>query len=323
MISINSNTQKKEQVSMITTIKKNVVYSFRFTLFILIRFVYYVMYTYGIWAKPPPPVTITSLSDDYIKLQTSKFLQSYENPTTDMFSMNIEKCFYNPKLHALAIEDADNELEKTWKRRIMFETTPRGNIIMHYDAYKQGFVYYGDNSNIPYYVINAAVMKYVLMFRCRDFFIDDKITPENMHSPLLDIHNKPDTPPETDTITSATDVKPSETPVLKSSAFAKLKSYNTVSGKLNIDNSKKQVVERSSKDDEKKESESEEKIYTRNKIIYSGKISNFKLLQTPKLVKRVAFSSALVDGLKSNSDAQNRVFNYRDFKKLKEKQSVE
>lgn len=319
MISTTSNTQKKEQVSMITTIKKNVVYSFRFTLFILIRFVYYVMYTYGIWAKPPPPVTITSLSDDYIKLQTSKFLKSYANPNTETFSINIEKCFYDPKLHALAIEDADNELEKTWKRRIMFETTPRGNIIMHYDAYKQGFVYYGDNSNIPYYVINAAVMKYVLMFRCRDFFIDDKITPENMHSPLL---NKPDTPVEKDT--TSTNVKPSETPALKSSAFAKLKSYNTVSGKLNTDNSKKQVGERSSKDDKKKESEEEEeKKYTRNKIIYSGKISNFNLLQTPKVVKRVAFSSGLLDGLKSNSDAQNRVFNYRDFKKLKEKQSAE
>jgi hypothetical protein len=46
-------------------------------------------------------------------------------------------------------------------------------------------------------------------------------------------------------------------------------------------------------------------------------------LQTPKVVKRVAFSSALADGLKSNSDAQNRVFNYKDFKKLKEKQNAE
>jgi hypothetical protein len=275
------------------------------------------MYEYGIWAIPPPPETITSLSDDYIKLQTSKFLQSYENLNTDTFSTNIEKCFYDTKLHALAIEYADNELEKTWKRRIMFENTPRGNIIMHYDAYKHGFVYYSDNSNIPYYVINAAVMRYVLMFRCRDFFIDDKITPENMHSPLLTIHNKPDTPPpplETTTMT-ITDTKPREPAVLKSSAFAKLKSYNTVSGKLNTDNSNKPP--------EGNKSESEEKKYTRNKIIYSGKISNFTLLQTPKVVKRVAFSSDLLDGLKSNSDAQNRVFNYRDFKKLKEKQSTQ
>jgi hypothetical protein len=316
MISTLTNTQKKEPASIITTIKKNAVYSFRFTLFLLIRIVYYVMYKYGIWEQPPPPVTITSLSDDYIKLQTSKFLASYENLNTNTFSMNIEKCFYDPKLHTLAIEDVDNELEKTWKRRIMFENTPRGNIIMHYDAYKQGFVYYSDNSNIPYYVINASAMKYVIMFRCRDFFMDDKITPENMHSPLLDIRNKQDTPPETANVDStATDAKTGDPPILKSSAFAKLKSYNTVSGKLNTDNSKKPI--------EGNKAESEEKKHTRNKIIYSGKISNFNLLQTPKVVKRVAFSSALVDGLKSNSDAQNRVFNYRDFKKLKEKQSVE
>lgn len=310
MISIFANIHKKERVSILTTIKKNVVYSFRITIFLLMRFIYYIMYEYGIWEIPPPPETITSLSDDYIKLQTSKFLHSYENPDKDTFSMNIEKCFYDTKLQALAIENANNELEKIWNRRIMFENTPRGNIIMHYDAYKQGFVYYCDNSNIPYYVINAAVMKYVLMFRCRDFFIDDKITPENMHSPLLTIHNKQDTPLETNT--TATDAKPREPAVLKSSSFAKLKSYNTVSGKLNTDNSKKTT--------EGNKAESEEKKYTRNKIIYSGKISNFKLLQTPKVVKHTAFSSDLLDGLKTNSDAQNRVFNYRDFKKLKKKQ---
>jgi hypothetical protein len=144
--------------------------------------------------------------------------------------------------------------------------------------------------------------------------MDDKITPENMHSPLLDIRNKQDTPPETANVDStATDAKTGDPPILKSSAFAKLKSYNTVSGKLNTDNSKKPI--------EGNKAESEEKKHTRNKIIYSGKISNFNLLQSPKVVKRVAFSSALADGLKSNSDAQNHVFNYRDFKKLKEKQS--
>jgi hypothetical protein len=262
------------------------------------------MYEYGIWAKPPPPTTITTLSDDYIKLQTSKFLASYDKSSQDSFNENIEKCFYDKKLHALAIEEADNELEKTWRRRIMFENTPRGNVIMYYDAFKQGFVYYSDASNMPYFLINAVVMKYVLLYRCRDFFIDNQLTPENKHSPLLDINTRPEEPSR-----DIPSEKPKET--LKSSAFAKLKNYNTISGKLTNAN----------KNDENESEKTDEKKYMRNKIIHSGKISNFSLLQTPKVVKHVAFSSDLLDGLKANSEVQNRVFSYKDFKKLKDKQT--
>jgi len=268
------------------------------------------MYEYGIWEKPPPPTTITTLSDDYIKLQTSKFLASYDKYSQDSFNENIEKCFYDKKLHALAVEEAENELEKTWRRRIMFENTPRGNVIMYYDAYKQGFVYYSDASNMPYFLINAVVMKYVVLYRCRDFFIDNQLTPENKHSPLLAINTKPEEPSR-DTPAE----KPTEkTPALKSSAFAKLKNYNTISGKLNTPNK----IDQSEKNDNEK---TDEKKYIRNKIIYSGKISNFSLLQTPKVVKHVAFSSDLLDGLKANSEVQNRVFSYKDFKKLKDKQT--
>jgi len=310
------NMQKKEPDSLITTVKNKVVYSFRLTMFLLLKFAYYVLYEYGLLSKPPPPTTISSLSDDYIQHHKSVFLNSYENINAD-HSMNIEKCFYDSKLHALAVENAENELEQIWRRRIMLENTPRGNIIMYYDAFKQGFVYYSDNSNIPYFVLNAAVMKYVLLFKCRDFFIDDQITPENTLSPLLSIYHKPEPPKNTDNQS----IKMVENPVLKSTAFAKLKTYNTVSGKLSSNDTEKPVGDKSSDIlPEKKE-----KDYTRNKIIYSGKMSNFNLLQHPKVAKHVSFSSDLLDGLKTtiatNSDTNNRVFNYRDFKKLQEQQS--
>ena len=206
---------------------------------------------------------------------------------TELANSNIDKCFYDIKLHSQTVEDVNNELEKTWKRRIMMENTPRGNIIMYYDAYKQGFVYYSDNSNIPYFVINAAIMKYVLLYKCRDFFIDDEIMPENMISPLLSILTKPEKHDNSEKTIRTTDRSSSSVgfreisadglssndnestnlqsnPVLKSSAFAKLKSYNTVSEKLiSVD---KPIENRTTKP---------EKNYIRNKIIYSGKISNF------------------------------------------------
>ena len=48
-------------------------------------------------------------------------------------------------------------------------------IMMYYDLYKQGFVYYSNDSIISYRVLNAAAMKYVRMYNCIDFFMDEKI----------------------------------------------------------------------------------------------------------------------------------------------------
>ena len=306
-----TNTKSQSNTGLITRAVSKVIYFFRLTIFVLFRFAYYFLYKYGILAIPPPPETVTTLSTDYISLQKSKFLASYENLASDSYNTNIEKCFYDSKLHALAVEDANNELEKKWKRRIMFENTPRGNVIMYYDAFKQGFVYYSDHSHMPYFLINAVVMKYVLLYRCRDFFLDDQITPENKHSPLLNISSKSEPSTETTTNDESITKTSEKPPALKSSAFAKLKNYNTVSGKL---------ISLNSQTDKNESDKPDERKYTRNKIIYYGKISNFNFLQKTKVVKHVAFSSDLLDGLKSNNEVQRQDFSYKDFKKLKDKQ---
>jgi hypothetical protein len=309
MISTNVN-QKKEPVSVITNIKNKMVYSSKVAIFLLLHFVYCMLYDLGILVRPPriPHITISSLSDEYIERLKSRFLESYEKYDDVSMNMNIEKCFYDTKEHASAIEDVDNELEKTWRRRIMFENTPRGNIIMHYDAYKQGFAYYSDNTNIPYFVINAAIMKYVLLYKCRDFFIDNQFTPQDKQSVLNSVHSNQVLAMENNSLKNADSVSV-KTPALKSSSFVKLKNYNTISAKVNP--SSKLIVSDSEK-------QTNEKNYIRNKIIYSGKISNFDILQTPKIKKgsTIVFSSNLLDGLKENSDAQKNVFSYRDFKKM-------
>ena len=79
-------------------------------------------------------------------------------------------------------------LDKQWKTRYLFEKTPRGNIVMYYDIFKEGFAYYSDQSYIPYCQLNSAAMKYVTLFKCRDFFVDEGIWKE---SPLIQrIHRK-------------------------------------------------------------------------------------------------------------------------------------
>jgi flagellar biosynthesis GTPase FlhF len=74
-------------------------------------------------------------------------------------------------------------LELQWKRRLLHESTPRGNIIMYYDIYKQAFTYVSDQQ-MNYDILNACAMKYVRIFRCLDFFVDVNILPSGYISPF-------------------------------------------------------------------------------------------------------------------------------------------
>jgi hypothetical protein len=131
--------------------------------------------------------------------------------------------------------------------------------------------------------------------------MDNQYTLNNIPSPLFSVHNTTDT----DTTVTTTVAKPSSQQI-KSTAFAKLKNYNTVSAKL-------------TKPTANTDTPAEPPKYSRNKIIYSGKICNFNLLQ--KLpTKRVKFASTLADELDKNSLVQSQVFSYKDFKKMQQLQ---
>ena len=55
---------------------------------------------------------------------------------------------------------------------------------MYYDVFKQGFSYYSNENYISYKILNAIAMKYVMVFFCRDFFMDENV--------LEDINNELD-----------------------------------------------------------------------------------------------------------------------------------
>jgi hypothetical protein len=65
-------------------------------------------------------------------------------------------------------------IEKKWKSRILLASTPRGNVYMHYDIYKGAFAYYSD-TNLPYLIANAVAARYVIVFACRDLFLDESV----------------------------------------------------------------------------------------------------------------------------------------------------
>ena len=125
--------------------------------------------------KPNAPLTI-KVEDPivgFVKQRQDRLLRTYDKPI-DM-NVNIDPIFYNKQKFSECMREENNRLEGRWKKNLLYESTPRGAIFMYYDVYKSGFAYYADQNYIPYSILNAMAMKYVVTFFCRDFFVDDSI----------------------------------------------------------------------------------------------------------------------------------------------------
>jgi len=141
---------------------------------------------------PPPQNSILSLDETYVKKAKQRFMNTYCDISISDANSNIDPRFYDIDKYHDAVRLEKNELELAWKRRILIEYTPRGNIIMFYDVYKHGFSYYADNS-MPYSILNAVAMKYVTLYRCRDFFMDEAIVPFGHISPFVGLFKDKET----------------------------------------------------------------------------------------------------------------------------------
>jgi hypothetical protein len=254
---------------------------------------------YGLPKTPPTISDYTSIynkkqQDQFIKALTEKALTEKaltEKALTEKaltnksnYNSNMDPCLYNRKECIELMVDPENELEKKWKTRILFETTPRGNIIMHYNPFKNAFAYYCDNASLPYTILNAVVMKYVVLYRCIDLFMDEHVsgeTPSPLIQTIKDYEKEQEKKPESEKLS-----------LPKSKAFAKFKNYS------------KSATEAS---DSKSESTTPKMI---NSIVYMGKIANFSFIQKSSKKKSVGFRSKLLEGL----DSQTKITSWRDFK---------
>ena len=82
---------------------------------------------------------------------------------------------YYDKFDELEEEDLEEEFVKSLKTSVLFETTPKGNVIMYYDYDKESFIYYCDNKkDISYLYLEVVVRKYALTFKCKKIVVDIK-----------------------------------------------------------------------------------------------------------------------------------------------------
>ena len=223
--------------------------------------------------SPPPP----DPEDIYKEKAKQLFNQSCIKDIN--YNQNVDMCFYDRKLYE-SIMQVPNDLERIWKQRVLMESTPRGIVIMYFNAYKRGFEYFSDQS-MPYVLINAIVMKYVLRYFCRDFFIDECESVEM--SPLIDIYEK-----------DAYQKKSEKVIDMKSGPFLKSKNYvqkNPVQSPASSQNIP--VIKIGTQNF----SNEPEKEYVKNRVIHMGKICNFSMLQKyniPRPVKKKSTTTSEV-----------------------------
>jgi hypothetical protein len=237
--------------------------------------------------KPKEPTP----EEQYISKNKKAFITAYNRSdpvsrsNSNKMNDNIELSFYHPKSYSDAIASAENPLEAAWKRRILYEFTPRGNIVMHYDAYRHAFAYYADVS-IPYSILNAAAMKYVRTFLCRDFFIDESEIPIGFSSPFMRTHN----------IDGGNSAQKEPKIDITKGPFAKLKQYSS--------NNEKPNSRKTGPSTDTSSVAQNTKHTTKNKFILLGKLYNFQILNR----------SGIATANMSKQVAVNKSLNYSDFK---------
>jgi hypothetical protein len=183
-------------------------------------------------------------------------------------------------------------------------------------------------NGIDYHLLNAIAMKYVITYRCLDFFIDNEITEKYGNSPLLKLHfldNEKDKKDDKDTETDGDGKKhtnnhtnnhtkkdnkidESTRNMLKDAPFVKYRKANNgppTNGEKNKDQNQTQTQNQNHPPKE----------CVRNKFICMGKTLNFKFTQKNNTKnKSNNFISKYSDIFSQETDLQKRVLSYRDFK---------
>lgn len=223
----------------------------------------------------------------FLKFTDCENIKEYTNR-----NQNIDPIFYNRTELTKIMKVENNEIEQKWKRRVLMEYTPRGNIIMFYDAYKGGFSYYSDHTVVPIRILNIVAMKYVMRYFCMDFFVDEVALRDNT-SPFIRILDEEDKEEISKTKRMFNSLSKNTKIDFKDMPFLKLKNAESV---IKNDSVSKVVKEK--------------RI---NKFVHLGKIYNYSIIQKKK-----------INQLSNINDFEDQKYvfknvNYEDYKKQQKK----
>lgn len=220
----------------------------------------------------PEPEPETEI-DAYIRTRQTAFIHTYNTPD-DPHNVNMTPVFYDRAALSRAIADPDRELERQWRARILYESTPIGNIMMYYDIFKDSFAYYCDSvASAKYDILNAVAMKYVTMFRCRDLFIDTIIPPRE--SPLSAV-SADELRSENDKKRTALNKVAKTSITAINSPFVKFRSYNKNNSLVPLSAASAMAA---CPRDNTAAAETPATIAVKNRFVYIGRTQDIRILQ--------------------------------------------
>jgi hypothetical protein len=220
-------------------------------------------------STPPQPITKVHEETQFEK-SCKKYALFYDNKTEDE-SSNIDPVLYDFEKRKEIFGQVDNDQEKLWKSRILLENSPRGNVLMYYNPYTLSFVYHSDEQIIPYIILEQIAKKYVVMYRCKDFFIDSVKRPENK---VLEVLQKEEDALKSKKMKVADITKCVNVQSDSKDVFAALKDYRTPAGPAQTSNGPNNKQN-------KRTVKEEEEVKFSNKFVRIGKMCEFNILQKP------------------------------------------
>lgn len=260
----------------------------------------------GVYKFVTPPLT---KMETYETKYKSKFLQiqakdpggsKFGELSRSEYNQNIDPLFYDRAAYKKLMEEPNNFLEKEWKSRILYENTPQGNIIMYYDIYKEGFVYYSDQTSIPYKLLNIVAIKYTITYRCIDFYIDEQFIPNNPSFMIKFMHDEEQSENE-------------KKQKIRKELLSMNEKINSSSSLNHRDNSPFVKFKSSTKTTKTEEPTN----YIRNKFIYMGKVNNFSMIQKTRVNKQQKNTPTMYeydDIFSKDMQSQRNVLSYKLFK---------
>ena len=259
---------------------------------LILNYVFFIIqYIKSFNNKPPlaKPIETPHVETQYEK-SCKKYAEFYGKESADENS-NIDPVLYDFDKRKEIFVSPDNELEKQWKSRILIENTPRGNVMIYFNPYLLSYQYYSDEQIIPYKILEQVATRYVILFRCKDFFIDVEKRPGNK---ILEVLQKEEDSLKSkkmkvNDITKCVNIQ-SET----KDVFAALKDYRS-----EVKTSEVKTTEVKTK--------TEPKPKFSNKFVRIGKMCEFNIIQKPTN-KKIEAVNELMFGAKP----VNRVIDFFD-----------
>jgi hypothetical protein len=245
----------------------------------------------------PKQNDVLLLTKDYIANENLRFKALFTNKKEEEYpplSQNCDAEFFDNEKYKEIMKVEHNFLEEKWRTKILMESTPRGNIIMFYDAYKRGFSYYSDQSCMPYNLLNAVAMKYVRVFMCLDFFIDENELEHKTRNVIM-IEDE-------EKIEKEKDEKNKKTMNLHKAPFLQSQS-------------KKRQTEHTENDENGSEKQTNKRT---NIFSYKGKVANYSFLKKKPRRAVETMETSYNDIFKKSDEVQRSVMNYKAFKEKQE-----